>query len=99
MEEERERFFSRLATIAGIQPMPSISNWILLQVDRPSDVARKVNRRLSPGTVSVPRNVAGAVRVSVKDPKTNEVLFHCLRDLFRAQKLRLTSESAATAGV
>lgn len=97
MEEERERFFSRLATISGIQPMPSIGNWILLQVDEPSDLARKVNRRLSPGTVSVPRNVPGAVRVSVRDPKSNEELFHCLRELFRSQKALRTTGSAATA--
>ena len=84
MEEERERFFSRLATIPGIRPMPSIGSWILLQVEKPADLARKVNRRLEPGTVSVPRHVPDAVRVPVRDPKANEVLFQCLRDLRHA---------------
>ena len=81
MTEERERFFSRLATIPGIRTMPSIGSWILVQVDSPADLARKVNRRLDPGTVSVPRNIPGAVRVPVRDPKRNETLFQTIRDL------------------
>ncbi len=79
--EEKDRFFSRLATIPGIHPMPSIGDWILLQVARPSELARKVNRRLAPGILSVPRGVNGAVRVHVGDPKDNEVLLKTLRDL------------------
>lgn len=81
MDEERERFYSRLATISGIRPLPSIGEWILLKVDNPSDLARKLNRRLEPGVVSVPRNVSGAVRIPVRDPKANEELFFALRDL------------------
>ena len=81
MDEERERFFSRLATIPGLRTMPSIGQWILAEVDNPQDVARKVNRRLNPGTVSVPRHVTGAVRLPVRDPKHNEELFQTLRDL------------------
>jgi histidinol-phosphate/aromatic aminotransferase/cobyric acid decarboxylase-like protein len=81
MDEERERFFSRLATIPGLRTMPSIGSWILVEVDNPADLARKVNRRLDPGTVSVPRNVPGAVRVPVRDPKHNEELFQTIRDL------------------
>jgi histidinol-phosphate/aromatic aminotransferase/cobyric acid decarboxylase-like protein len=81
MEEERQRFFSRLATIPGLRTMPSIGHWILAKVENPSEVARKVNRRLSPGTVSVPRHVSGAVRLPVRDPKNNEELFQTLRDL------------------
>ena len=81
MNEERERFFSRLATIPGIRTMPSIGSWILVEVDNPADLARKVNRRLDPGTVSVPRHVAGAVRVPVRDPKHNEEIFQVFREL------------------
>ena len=81
MEEERERFFSRLATINGFRPMPSVGHWILVQVENPADLARKINRRTEPGTVSVPRHVDGAVRIPVRDPKSNEILFHLLRDL------------------
>ena len=81
MIAERERFFSRLATIPGIRTMPSIGSWILVEVDNPSDLARKINRRLSPGTVSVPRQVNGAVRIPVRDPIANEELFKILRDL------------------
>lgn len=79
--EEKERFYSRLASIPGIQPMPSIGDWILLEVEQPSDLARKVNRRLAPGVMSVPRQVSNAVRVHVGDPKTNEALLKTLRDL------------------
>ncbi|MEM7308973.1 MAG: hypothetical protein AAF682_19980 [Planctomycetota bacterium] len=84
MDEERERFYSRLSTITGVRPMPSIGRWILLKVDNPSDLARRINRRLEPGVVTVPRNVPGAVRIPVRDPKSNEDLFFALRDL--AQK-------------
>ncbi len=79
--EEKERFYSRLATIPGIRPMPSIGDWILLQVSKPSDLARKVNRRLEPGVMSVPRHVPGAVRIHVADPKRNERLLKTIRDL------------------
>ncbi|HEX6882832.1 MAG TPA: hypothetical protein VF530_05595 [Planctomycetota bacterium] len=61
--------------------MPSIGAWILVEVDNPAEVARKVNRRLTPGVVSVPRNVPGAVRLPVRDPKSNEELFVTIRDL------------------
>ena len=81
MDEERERFFSRLSTIPGLRTLPSIGTWILVEVDNPADLARKVNRRLNPGTVSVPRHVTGAVRVPVRDPKNNEELFQTIRDL------------------
>lgn len=81
MNQERERFFSRLATIPGLNTMPSIGSWILAEVDNPAELARKVNRRLSPGTVSVPRHVPGAIRIPVRDPKANEVLFQAIRDL------------------
>ena len=81
MLAERERFFSRLATIPGIQTMPSIGSWILVKVDNPGDLARKVNRRLDPGTVSVPRQVHGAVRIPVRDPIQNEELYQTIRDL------------------
>ena len=80
MGDEKERFFMRLASIPGIQPMPSIGDWILVKVDSPSDLARKVTRRLIPGLVSVPRHVDGAVRVMVSDPKTNERLLRVLRE-------------------
>jgi histidinol-phosphate/aromatic aminotransferase/cobyric acid decarboxylase-like protein len=81
---DKERFFSRLASIPGIQPMPSIGDWILLRVDSPSDLARKVNRRLAPGVMSVPRNVDGAVRIHVGTPKENEQLFRTIRELMVA---------------
>ncbi|MEW6074260.1 MAG: hypothetical protein AB1726_16910 [Planctomycetota bacterium] len=61
--------------------MPSIGSWILVEVDNPADLARKVNRRLEPGTVSVPRHVPRAIRVPVRDPKENETLYHVLREL------------------
>ena len=79
--DEKERFYARLATIPGVHPMPSVGDWILLQVTKPSELARKVNRRLEPGVMSVPRHVPGAVRIHVADPKRNEELLRTLRDL------------------
>ena len=81
---DKERFYSRLATIPGVRLMPSIGDWILMRVDSPSELARKVNRRLAPGVMSVPRHVSGAVRVQVADPKTNEELLRTLRDVLVA---------------
>ena len=78
---EKDRFASRLASIPGIQPLPSIGDWILLQVQQPAELARRVNRRLEPGVMSVPRNVMGAVRIHVGEPKANERLLKTLREL------------------
>ena len=91
--DERERFYSRLATLQGVHPMPSVGRWILLHVDHPSDLARKINRRLEPGTVSVPRHVPGAVRLPVRHPRENEVLFGVVKELTSARaKLGLDEE-------
>ena len=79
VHDEKDRFSSRLATIPGVRPLPSVGDWILLEVDRPSELARRVNRRLTPGSVSVPRGMEGKVRVHVRDPKINEVLLNTLR--------------------
>lgn len=81
MVEEKERFTSRLASIPGVRPLPSIGDWILLQVDRPGDLARRVNRKLAESVLSVPRHVRGAVRVCVADPKKNERILRMLREL------------------
>ncbi len=78
---EKDRFFSRLATIPGIRPMPSIGDWILLEVESPSELARKVNRRLAPGIMSVPRGIKQVVRVQVGPPKDNEIVLRTLRDI------------------
>ena len=86
LASEKDRFFSRLATIPGVRPMPSIGDWILLQVDEPADLARKVNRRLNPGVMSVPRGIKDAVRVHIGDPKDNEVVVRTLREIFRNGK-------------
>jgi len=80
MVEEKDRFYSRLASIPGIHPLPSIGDWILLQVRNPADLARRVNRRLNPGAMSVPRQVSGAVRIQVADPRSNEQLLNAIRE-------------------
>jgi histidinol-phosphate/aromatic aminotransferase/cobyric acid decarboxylase-like protein len=82
--QDKERFYSRLSMIPGVRLMPSIGDWILMRVERPSEVARKVNRRIAPGVMSVPRHVEGAVRVQVCDPKTNERLLRTLREVMVA---------------
>ena len=84
LNEEKDRYYSRLASIPGIRPMPSIGDWILLEVARPTELARKVNRRFTPGLMSVPRHVDGAVRLAVLDPKTNEQVLTTLRTLMAA---------------
>ena len=90
LDQEKERFVSRLSSIPGIKtlPSPQTGDWILLQVTEPADLARKVNRRLEPGTLSVPRKVSGGgdalegtVRVHVADPKKNETLLRTLREV------------------
>lgn len=81
MHEEKERFYSRLASIPGVRPLPSIGDWILLEVSKPAELARKVNRRLAPGVVSVPRHVPGAVRIHIGDPRTNEELLRTIREV------------------
>src|SRR6187549_3223804 len=78
--DEKDRFYSRLATIPGIRPMPSVGDWILLHVAHPQELARRVNRKLAPGVVSIPRQVDGAVRIQVADPRTNEQLLRTLKE-------------------
>lgn len=78
--QEKDRFYSRLSMIPGVRPMPSVGDWILLQVARPQEVARRVARKLDARLISVPRHVDGAVRVTVNDPKTNERLLRTLRE-------------------
>jgi len=88
MNEERERLYSRLCQIQGLEPMPSIGSWILVNVKEPADLARKINRRVAPGTVSVPRQVNGAVRIPVRSPRENEQLFQIIGELMRARMPR-----------
>jgi histidinol-phosphate/aromatic aminotransferase/cobyric acid decarboxylase-like protein len=85
LNEERERLYSRLCQVRGLEPMPSIGAWILVNVDDPADLARKVNRRVAPGTVSVPRQVKSAVRIPVRTPRENEQLFQIVRELMQAR--------------
>jgi len=92
MEEERERFYSRLATIPGVRPMPSVGRWILITVDEASEFARKVNRRTTPGLITVPRHVTGAVRVPVNDPKDNEEVFRVMREVMEKRRGALALE-------
>ena len=77
---EKDRFYARLSMIPGLRPMHSIGDWILVQVEKPTEVARRVARRLDPTLVSVPRHINGAVRVIVSDPNTNERLLRVLRE-------------------
>lgn len=81
MADEKERFYSRLAGIPGVRPMPSVGDWILLHVEHPTELARRVNRRFSPGAMSVPRQIPGAVRIQIGDPKDNELMLRALREL------------------
>ncbi|MEM7516117.1 MAG: hypothetical protein AAF368_04225 [Planctomycetota bacterium] len=80
---EKDRFSSRLSSIQGVHPLPSIGDWILLRCDTPSDLARRVNRRLFPGAMSVPRGIDSAVRIHVADPKANEAMLKTIRDVIQ----------------
>ncbi len=84
MVDEKERFTSRLSTLPGIRTMPSIGDWVLLSVEEPSELARRVNRRFDRSPLSVPRHIRGAVRVTVNDPKTNEQVITTLREILAA---------------
>jgi len=107
LDRERERLYSRLATLPGIHPMPSIRNWVLVETGNPRELARRINRRIAPGTVSVPRHLSGAMRVPVRDPKSNELVFRVIRDLALKQAeqesvlddLELASDGESEAGV
>jgi len=81
IEIEKDRFYMRLSTIPGLRPLPSVGDWILVEVEDPADLARRVNRRLSPGMLSVPRGMERTVRVHVGQPKDNEAILMTLRDL------------------
>lgn len=81
MVDEKDRFYSRLAMIPGVRPLPSVGDWILLHVEHPAELARRVNRRFAPGAMSVPRHIPGAVRIQVGDPRDNEKMLRALRDL------------------
>ena len=81
MAEEKERFYSRLASVPGVQPLPSIGDWILVRVKDPADLARKLNRRFDVHPFSIPRHIRGAMRITVCDPKTNELMLLSLREL------------------
>ncbi len=97
LDRERERMYSRLATVPGVHPMPSIRNWILLETQNPQELARRINRRIAPGTVSVPRHVDGALRIPVRDPKSNEILFATVRSLMARKQMAEAEEEEAAA--
>ncbi len=78
---EKDRFFSRLASIPGIRPMPSVGEWILIEVEEPSEFAARMDDALAPGLVSIPQGMEGAVRVPVGDPKDNELIFRTIRSV------------------
>ncbi|MDP6408536.1 MAG: hypothetical protein QF410_14400 [Planctomycetota bacterium] len=78
--EEKDRLTSRLAGIQGVRTLPSVGTWIMLEVTEPTTLARKVNRRLGPGSMKVNRDVAGMVRIFVSDPRHNEELFRAIRE-------------------
>ncbi|MBI5363069.1 MAG: hypothetical protein HZA53_07800 [Planctomycetes bacterium] len=81
MVDEKDRFYSRLSMIPGVKPLPSVGDWILLHVEHPAELARRVNRRFAPGAMSVPRQIPGAVRIQVGDPRANELMLRALREL------------------
>lgn len=78
---EKDRYYSRLSRIPGVRPMPSIGDWILLEVEQPSELAKRLNRHFEPSPMSVPRHLRGAVRLAVLDPKTNEKVLDRLKEI------------------
>lgn len=88
---EKSRFVSRLATLPKLKPIPAIGDWILVETDDPSELARKVNRRLAPGTISVPRQMKGLVRIPVREPIDNEKVFEVLKEVTKPPRKRYVS--------
>ena len=59
--DEKDRFSSRLATIPGLRPLPSVGDWLLLEVQKPQELARKVNPPPHPATPTPPRGLGRAL--------------------------------------
>jgi histidinol-phosphate/aromatic aminotransferase/cobyric acid decarboxylase-like protein len=83
--DEHERFSSRLASIPGVELIPSFGAWILLRSEDPPEMARTINRRL-PGTVlTIPKHMPGAVRIPVRDAKLNEEVYQAVAEVYAEQ--------------
>lgn len=86
LDHEHERFYSRLATLPGIELVPSVGQWVLLKVDEPEDFAKRLNRRLYAGAVSVPKHLEGALRIPVRDAKQNDEILAAVSALLLSRE-------------
>ena len=69
---EHERVTSRLAAISGIELMQTIGTWVLMKVEDADQFADRLNRRLGEEAASVPQHLTGAMRIPVRDAKSND---------------------------
>lgn len=82
--EEHERFSARLASIPGVELIPSFGAWILLKVDQPDAFVRLVERKVKGAGLTVPAQPDGTVRIPVRDAKFNELVHDAVREHFAA---------------
>ncbi len=78
---EHERITSRLAAIRGIELMQTIGTWVLMKVEDAEAFAARLNRRLGEQAASVPQHLTGAVRIPVRDAKSNDLVIAAVEAL------------------
>lgn len=82
--EEHERFSARLASIPGVELIPSFGAWIVLKVEDPTAFARWMEERIPGAGLTVPSHLQGAVRIPVRDAKKNDFVQQAVREHFAA---------------
>lgn len=87
LELEHERLSSRLATIAGVELLPSHGRWVLMKVKNPQLVAQRLNRELFDGAVTVPQHLEGALRIPVRSARENEQLLKAVARVMKSPRV------------
>jgi len=90
--EDREAFFSLLASLTVLQPFPSAANFILCQLTSPRFTADALARRLTERsgiyvkacTSKFPPGRGEFIRVAVRTPADNDQLVRALREAYDA---------------
>ncbi len=86
-ELEHERLSSRLATIPGVELLPSHGRWVLMKVKNPNIVSQRLNRELFEGAVTVPQHLDGALRIPVRSARENEQLLKAVARVMKSPRV------------
>ncbi|MEZ5976852.1 MAG: hypothetical protein R3F34_01350 [Planctomycetota bacterium] len=84
LELEHERLSSRLATIPGVELLPSHGSWVLMRVPQPEAFATRLNRELFEGAVTLPQHLEGSIRIPVRSARENEAVLRAVAKVLRA---------------